>query len=241
MDHFSDAKDLISESKTTFSEIEKAYKDSLHDKTIKPTLLIKIKNFMENLRSALDYTAHGLFSKYGDSNFTGNIYFPYAWQELNRTEFRSQNIINQKIPGISVHRPDVVIKLEGYQHFASPSNSWLPKFMSLNNDNKHQKLTPQTRKETKELRVSSGSVGLSLRGGATIKMSGNAQMRIGNAVVSGDHYFTSNNPIPFQGDAKQEIITWVSFHFSTNNEQVLPLLSQALKGVDTMVTELSAM
>ncbi len=29
-------------------------------------LLIEIKNFMENLRSALDYSAHGLFDKYGD-------------------------------------------------------------------------------------------------------------------------------------------------------------------------------
>lgn len=96
MSLFYDAKHLISESKDTFKEIKNAYQKSLNQKSISPKLLIKIKNFMENLRSALDFTAHGIFNKYGDhSKSDQNIYFPYAWGGLDLNGFRSKNSIEK--------------------------------------------------------------------------------------------------------------------------------------------------
>jgi hypothetical protein len=64
MGKFDDATDLIDHCKKTLEKIRKEYDDSLHEKSLKASLLIEIKNFMENLRSALDFTAHGLFEKY---------------------------------------------------------------------------------------------------------------------------------------------------------------------------------
>jgi len=93
MSFFDDAKHLISDSKETLKEIENAYQESLNQKTISPRLLIKTKNFMENLRSALDFTAHGLFDRYADQSKAGqNIYFPYAWESLDLNEFRSKTV-----------------------------------------------------------------------------------------------------------------------------------------------------
>ena len=43
------------------------------------------------------------------------------------------------------------------------------------------------------------------------------------------------------GDAKQEIIIWVSFNFQSNKEPVLPLLTGSLNGIDKIVNELSQM
>ena len=60
MSYFDDAKQLITHAEAKLVEIEQAYKDSLNDKAIKSELLIEIKNFMENLRSSLDFTAQGL-------------------------------------------------------------------------------------------------------------------------------------------------------------------------------------
>ena len=111
--------------------------------------------------------------------------------------------------------------------------------MELNNENKHQRLTPQTRKEVKELRISSENVGMRLSGGASIKISGNAQIRMGNAIIGGNQIISPNNPAQIYGPAKREIITWVSFHFTENNEPVVPLLKQSLEGVESMVDELS--
>lgn len=236
-----DAIELINESKHILAEIKTAYEQSLHDQEIKPRLLIKIKNFMENLRSALDFTAHHLFDTYGTSNSGNpNIYFPYAWVDLDLNGFRTKNLIQNKIPGLIANRPDIAADIESYQHFTSAENSWLPKFMELNNENKHQRLTPQSRKETKQLNIKSGNGGasISLGGGASISMGQGAFIQMGDTIIPGGQTFDANNPPATIGGTK-EVITWVSFEFADLNEPAYPLLEKALNGCEKIVTELT--
>jgi len=69
--------------------VKAAYRESLAEKAIKPALAVEIKNLMENLRSALDYAAIGLFAKYGKSKSASpRIYFPYAFENQTADEFR---------------------------------------------------------------------------------------------------------------------------------------------------------
>ncbi|MDY7019693.1 MAG: hypothetical protein SU899_06445 [Chloroflexota bacterium] len=146
--YFDDAKELVKHAGNQFDEIKSVYEKSLHEKSIKAELLIEIKNLMENLRSALDFTAHGLFNKYGDQTKSKpKIYFPYARENQSKSIFYSSNRLENCIPGLSLSRPDIVAKIESYQHFSDPNNIWLPQFMDLCNENKHQQLTPQERKE----------------------------------------------------------------------------------------------
>jgi hypothetical protein len=239
MGKFDDATDLIDHCKKTLEKIRKEYDDSLHEKSLKASLLIEIKNFMENLRSALDFTAHGLFEKYGDQSKKNNkIYFTYAWEGLSLADFKTKKIIDQKIPELPANRPDIESKIESYQYFADPNNSWLPKFMDLNNENKHQHLTPQTRKEIKELKISSGGASISLGEGASISVGSGASIQIGGVTIPGGQSFDVNNPARLVGSGKQEILIWVSFTFTSNNELVLPLLSSSLSGVEKIVSEL---
>lgn len=242
MGNFDDAKLLVQHERERFAEIEQAYGASLSERKIKPNLLIDIKNFMENLRSSLDFTAHGIFQKYGFSaSPSPKIYFPYALLNQSKEEFRKSRRIDNCIPDISNRRPDIVDKIESYQHFANPSNRWLPVFMDLNNENKHQKLTPQIRKETKELRISSGGASISMGSGSSISMSPGTSIQFGNMVIPGGQSFDANKPPATIGSGKKELITWVSFHFSINDEPVLPLLKQTLEGVDRIVGELSTL
>jgi hypothetical protein len=241
MGHFEDAVELLSHATSRFDQIKKAYSDSLHEKTIKQTLLIEIKNFMENLRSALDYSAQGLFDKYGDKSTTTNIYFPYAWAGLSAVDFKAKKIIGRKIPGLSNNRPDIVKVIEGYQAFSHPDNDWLPKFMDLNNENKHQQLTPQVRKEEKQLNISSGGCSISMGEGCRIEMGRGTMIQMGGAIIPGGQRIDVNNPAKIFGQAKQEVITWVSFNFQSNNEPVLPLLEKSLQGITKIVKNLSIM
>ena len=241
MSSFDDANHLVQYAREHFAEIEGAYSVSLSEKVIKPKLLIDIKNFMENLRSSLDFTAHGIFQKYGFSTSSNQkVYFPYAPLSKSKEEFRKSLRIDICIPGLSTSRPDIVEKIESYQHFFSPNNRWLPIFMDLNNENKHQQLTPQIRKETKELRISSGGASISMGPGALISISPGASIRLEKMVIPSRQDFDINKPPATIGSGKKEIITWISFHFSTNNEPVLPLLKQTLVGIDRIVRELSA-
>jgi len=66
---------------------------------------------------------------------------------LSGSEFKSKNIIENKIPGLSKSRPDIVSVIEGYQAFSRNENDWLPKFMDLNNENKHQNLPTSAKRD----------------------------------------------------------------------------------------------
>lgn len=94
MNHFDDAKALVEHAANEISKLEQAYNNSLSQPSIQPTLKIEIKNTMENLRSALDFAARGLFDKYGSSTKSKpKIYFPYATLSQTQSEFQKSNQI----------------------------------------------------------------------------------------------------------------------------------------------------
>jgi hypothetical protein len=239
MGQFEEAKELIKHAKSSYLSIQNVYQKSLTQKEISTELLIEIKNIMENLRSALDYSAHGLFGKYGDRNYSGNIYFPYALQSWDLNEFRRKNVIENKIPGISATRPDIVLRIESYQHFNNPQNRWLPIFMDLNNESKHQNLLPQERKEKKHLNITSGNTMISMGGNATIHIPPGGMIQMGGSTILGGQTISADNPPIMLGPGKNEVIIWVSFHFKCNDEPVLPFLETSINGVDKIVNELS--
>jgi hypothetical protein len=179
-----------------------------------------------------------LFDLYGSSKKSNpNIYFPYALTTQSRAEFEKSGRIDQCIPGLTASRPDVVQLLLEVQHFGNRGYHWLPQFMELTNENKHQRLTPQTRTETKELRVSSGGTSMSDGQGSSISLGHGASISIGDAVITGGQTFDVNKP-PLVRGGRTEVITWVTFHFASNNLPVLPLLESTLKGVKQISEEL---
>jgi len=240
MSYFNDAKELIKHAENQFDKIKKVYEQSLREKSIKSELLIDIKNLMENLRSALDFTAHGLFIKYGDQAISNpKIYFPYALEKQSKSDFQNQKRVEKCIPGLSVSRPDIVIKIESYQYFSDPTNVWLPQFMNLCNENKHQHLTPQERREIKQLKLTSGTTSISLGEGTSISMGSGTQIRMGKMVIPGGQKIDVNNPPATIGSGTKEIITWVSFHFSSNNQPVIPFLERCINGIKKIIEEQS--
>jgi len=227
MSYFDDALELVKHAKNELNKVKKSYEQSLHKKSIEPKLLIEIKNLMENLRSALDFTAHGLFNKYGNSKKSNvNIYFPYATEGQSSADFQKQNRIERCIPGLSSSRPDIVAKIESYQHFSDPNNRWLPQFMDLNNEN---------------LKLRSGGTSISVGQGASITVGSGARIRVGGMVIPGGQKFDVNNPPATIGPGTKEVITWVSSHFSSNNQPVIPFLKQCINGIENIVKELSTL
>jgi hypothetical protein len=242
MSYFDDAKDLMKHAREELLKIKMAYDESLHEQSVKRTLLIEIKNLMENLRSALDFTAHGLFDKHGHSPRSNpKVYFPYASLAQTQAGFRASNRIDACIPGISFSRPDIVAKLESYQHYTNADNRWLPLFMDLNNENKHERLTPQTREEACQLKLESGGTAISLGPGASISMGPGTSIRMGGMMIHGGQQISGDHPARFSGHGKQTVTVWVSFKFETNGEPVLPFLTNAVEKTQQIVSELESM
>ena len=242
MGHFEDATELITYARHTLPRIKQAYDQSLRGQTVEPGLRIKIKNLLENLRSALDYSAHGLFDAYGASATSDpRIYFPYATLSTTRTQFLSVNRIENCIPGITASRPDIVARIEAYQHYSDSSNRWLPLLMALTNENKHQNLTPQTRHEKRGLEVRSRGAAIKLGPGASIGLGTGASVSIGDAHIPGGQRISGKSPARFSGSGQQTVTVWASFTFDNNGEEVLSFLETAVDKTDAIVAELASL
>src|SRR6266513_308693 len=119
MSHFEDARALVSYSENKIGFLRNLHAQCLEEQAIKPEFQIEVKNFVENLRSALDYCARGLFEKYGKSTKANpKIYFPCAKRGDDRKKFRDE-IVDHNIPGLLASRPDIVDHLESYQFFGN--------------------------------------------------------------------------------------------------------------------------
>ena len=168
-----------------------------------------------------------------------DIYFPYASKAQSEQTFRASSRIDRCIPGLSVSRPDVYERIISYQHFVSPENEWLPVFMDLCTENKHQRLSPQTRSERKELRISSRGSTAAFGEGASVTLGPGASMKVGDLTIRGPQGFDASNPPSATGNGRLETIIWVSFNFTDGDIPVLPLRSSALIGARRIVEELS--
>ena len=63
----------------------------------------------------------------------------------------------------------------------------------------------------------------------------------GDTVISGSQTFGAHHPPKVTGPGKVEVITWASFHFALNGEDVLDFLRTAIAGTGQIVNDLSAM
>ena len=240
MSAFADATELLNHAEAELPKIRKAYERSLAEKKVSAGLLVEIKNFLENVRSALDFAARGIFDKYGSSSKTKpKIYFPYANADQDRAAFEKSGRVETCIPGLKAPRPDLVEWLVEAQHFGSHAYSWLPAFMDLTNENKHERLTPQVRKESKELRITGGWASIGMGEGASISVGPGASISVGGAVIRGGQEFGVGRPPRVEG-GKVEMITWVSFEFESNGHKVIPFLEEILNGARKIVEHLSA-
>lgn len=214
MKYFDQALHLLAHSHEKLKEIKAAYDESITEQAVRPKLLIEIKNFLENLRSALDFSANGLVEKYGTMlKDQKQIYFPYASATDDLTKFRKK--ADRSIPGVATARPDILERIELTQHFYGPGSNWLLGFMELTNKNKHQSLTPQKRGRFTEIRFS-------------IEIPPNTTIEI---------------PLPPKPEApgQTEVSTFDTFAFTSNGIPVIQYLEMKLDCIERLVTDLSKM
>lgn len=215
--------------------IEKQYNKALSEKKIPTPLQIDVKNFMENLRSALDYMAHDIYEiilkperdKNGEQPIE-KIYFPYGKTE---NDFKSR--IGSSLPNLNNLNLDIFQLIETLQTHKC-NDDWLYQFCHILNEKKHDTLSPQTRTETQTMTASAGGASVTMpinNPFFSVHQGQNAQVTLGGVLVR----FTNQGIEPLGPGLERTITTWVSFNFGGSNIQVLPLLKQALKEI----TELS--
>ena len=234
-DRLDDAKALIRKSEEQLKQLEEKYRASLSTKEISQGLKIDIKNILENLRSALDYSASYIYQTFCTPSGSPKIYFPIAPINFNPNDFLS--LANKKIPGLSRARPDIVKLLASLQEFSSKQNDWLPELATLCNENKHEQLTPQEREETKTLTMKSSSAQMTMSEIAKIPASTkNCRIAVFGNVVQ-QEISVSNPPSGFK-NVESRVTVWVSFKFQATGKDVLQFLAACIAGTGKIVNEI---
>lgn len=109
--------------------------------------------------------------------------------------------------------------------------------MALNNENKHQQLTPQTRREKRGLRIQSGGAAIEIGPGASISIGSGASISFGNLQIPGGQRVSGENPALITGSGEQTVVLWIMFIFDSNGEEVLPFLETAVNATATIVAD----
>ncbi len=151
---------LVERASKDFEKLRADYNAALNSQTISEDMKIDIKNIFENLRSALDYLAMDVVDELGVAD-PGKIYFP-----IRDTENDFISTVRRDFPDLDLKFPGVYDAMKSVQPFLKP---WLGKFNRLNNNNKHQNLVEQTRKESRRVSVSRPGSGGGVSWGPGVK------------------------------------------------------------------------
>lgn len=213
-------------------KIEAEYRKSLNGQAISPKLPAYIKNYLENLRSPLDYIAREVCEKILAKTKAHITYFPISCE--NSKAFIAY--MNKYFPGLDVANKQLYTVLEEIQTYNHSGCQALPKLSKLVNENKHNQLSPQTQTERKGLeiefpggsRISMGP-GSSISGGGIIS-SGGGWISPGGGTISGD------SPARVGGGGVNQTITrWISFTFDATSDNVLNLLKACRDDADIIL------
>jgi hypothetical protein len=133
---------------------------TLHDKamsspTARGPFKSRIKNILEHQRSALDYLAVAITTKYGRSK--GLIYYPLAPDE---SQFASE--MDRKMPGVAAAEPQIATAIKRFQPYG-PTGEWLRHLNQLTREQKHNRLSTQLVKQTYQCEVVEKATGATVR------------------------------------------------------------------------------
>ena len=193
-----DIEALLLEAEAQLAQVRVLYEESLRLQTVSTALRVKVKNVLENQRSALEYLAYAIATAV--ANPGRSVHYPLA-PEI--TKFDAS--IDSRMPGVRLARPDVAAAIAMHQPF-QPGHQWLSSLRDLTNENKHQRLTPQVRAESLHISAGPGGGYVGTPGGTGIGLGQGASIILGpGASIS----FGGPGPILQQNINHEVIVDWL--------------------------------
>src|SRR4029079_534369 len=89
------------------------YEEALATRSIPDEMKIALKEILDHLRSALDYTAREVCERSGAVLAGARVYFPITPRIFDAKDFRS--LVGRQMPGVLQNRSDLLPVLESVQ------------------------------------------------------------------------------------------------------------------------------
>ncbi len=221
-----DVRLLIDELNTQYSKIDELCRLSIVQKHIPDALKIKIKHFLGDAQSILDYCACDIGDHYEliRPYATG---FPVVYREkdLNLEGFEKR--LRSKFKGsLKMKDPALFNYLESIQPYHS-DYIWVGHFWKIINDFKHMCLVPQSRIETPELEMEYNGLSITVTGkGQSFSLPPNTPIFLNEVPIFGGQKITADSEPDQIGCDKRINIKkkiWVNIMFDGTAISVLGL------------------
>lgn len=228
MKAINDAIGLLNSSKNMLIELKSLYSEAIYDDELSFDFKLKIKYFLENIRSCLDYTANYIFITHCSNNYTDKelkkikIYFPI----FDDKPYFEKNIRN-RFKGLSLKDP-IVITWNNYQLYNGVE--WPKKLAKLTNKNKHIELIKNSRTESGIIKH------MELANGTTISNC--------ISINSGHVFETPSGPVSLKNLNSNPLIKSydgnikAEYFFVETNTPVIETLEEILIGAKNLIAEL---
>lgn len=228
MSRLNDINAVLEVADESLKKIQAEYDQSLSSKAISTKLSVYIKNYLENLRSPLDYLASEICEKLLSISKAHKAYFPISCE--NNGAFATH--LSRNLPRLDALNLPLYTVLKELQPYQPSGCKALPKLSKLVNENKHNQLSPQTRTERRGLTIN-------FPGGASISMGPGASISGGGVISSGGGWIspaggTISGDSPARaggGGVNQTVTRWVSFTFDETGDNVISLLKACREDV----------
>ncbi|MDN7895820.1 hypothetical protein QZM82_06385 [Burkholderia cepacia] len=233
MAHYDDMQELLTDVSRLRGELEKQYQDARTDPEIKTVLRPAVKSALEQLRSALEYSAYGLYEKYCTATMNErNVYFPYALEEA---AFNLR--MDACLKGLPAACPGAADAIRSIQPFAC-GDDWLPNLCNQTNFLKHKGLGEIARENSPHSALSLGNIFRATNSNITfgeivvngVRVNAGGPVRVSPATTRVE---LQNQLIePAKHLATQEF-EYVKFMFAKTAEDTLELIGKAHDGIAT--------
>ena len=217
MSRLLDIRDLLQEANVAIDALGQALRNPALAKDHR-VVAVRIKNILENIRSALDYSACEISESILREPESDKPKFPINVASANALRGR----LKHTLPGLETKAPAVFDVLERCQPYGAEPLLALPKLSSLVNKNKHRKLSQYAAEE------SAGMV-ITLDRGTKVLLDPNAQIHFTPSGETLNHRSTevAGGAVRCRPRSRRRPASYSSFPNDDHTSSVLPSSCQA--------------
>lgn len=218
-------------------DIGTLYNESLKLDYVPKKLTNKIRYFLNDIESALDYISFEIFTVYCLPEILESESDPAKIEKRKKRvnypfydypePFKKRT--NEMFPKLKSKQPEILQIFENQQPFVvGHKDYWLPVFNKLNNYNKHRNLTKQRKEKTSKFSMQYGSISII---DATVIGSNTTPVNINNTDVD------FINPSPYDHLFSDTSVS-VEYFFKDLGVSVLPTLHSIYDGATSIIRDL---
>jgi len=233
-----DIESQIDRAKELLEELKASAKKDLAKKAVSRKTRNLTQEILGKMRSVFDQSMYQFFDKKISSTLTkkekqkARVYFPIVSKKVDLKSVLGRSMIKD----LDSTNPKIFNFLDSIQPY-NKGYEWIKHFSKYANE-KHIRLTPQKKKETKSIFVGKKGTGFTITGNASINMGDKTSISIGGSNIFGGQTISPDSDF-IRGDPDLEVKKekWVSFTLANSKVNAVNLCNTVVNTGEKIIRD----